>query len=232
MEIHTLVRKEAVCIISGGMDSALSSKIAKEAGYDIIALHFNYGQRTQKKELEAFRKIAKFLEVQKKYEINLNFFKDIGTSALIDNSLDVPIGGIGDGVPITYVPFRNGIFLSIASAIAEKHGAKAIFIGVVEEDSSGYPDCRENYILAMQKAINFGIKEKTEIEIKMPLIHLKKEQIVERALNLNVPLEYTWSCYQNEDRACGVCDSCRLRLKGFKRAGKRDLIKYHSTIRF
>jgi 7-cyano-7-deazaguanine synthase len=220
------MRKKAVCIISGGMDSALSSQIAKEAKYDIIALHFNYGQRTQQKELEAFRKIAKFLEVKEKYEIDLDFFKDIGASALIDNSLDVPIGGIGLGVPITYVPFRNGIFLSIASAIAEKHGAKAIFIGVVEEDSSGYPDCREDYILAMQKAINLGTKETTEIELKTPLIHLKKEQIVKKALDLNVPLEYTWSCYQSEDIACGVCDSCRLRLKGFQIAGERDLIDY------
>ena len=220
------MRKKAVCIISGGMDSALSSQIAKEAKYDIIALHFNYGQRTQQKELEAFRKIAKFLEVKEKYEIDLDFFKDIGASALIDNSLDVPISGIGLGVPITYVPFRNGIFLSIASAIAEKHGAKAIFIGVVEEDSSGYPDCREDYILAMQKAINLGTKETTEIELKTPLIHLKKEQIVKKALDLNVPLEYTWSCYQSEDIACGVCDSCRLRLKGFQIAGERDLIDY------
>ncbi len=220
------MRKKAVCIISGGMDSALSSQIAKEAKYDIIALHFNYGQRTQQKELEAFRKIAKFLEVKERYEIDLDFFKDIGASALIDNSLDVPIGGIGLGVPITYVPFRNGIFLSIASAIAEKHGAKAIFIGVVEEDSSGYPDCREDYILAMQKAINLGTKETTEIELKTPLIHLKKEQIVKKALDLNVPLEYTWSCYQSEDIACGVCDSCRLRLKGFQIAGERDLIDY------
>ncbi len=220
------MRKKAVCIISGGIDSALSAKIAKEDGYDIVALHFNYGQRTEKKELEAFRKIANYLDDIKRYEIELDFFKQIGASALIDNNLAVPIGGIEDGIPITYVPFRNGIFLSIASAIAEKHNAEAIFIGVVEEDSSGYPDCRDKYILAMQKAINLGTKDKTKIEIKMPLVHLKKEQIVQKSLDLGVPLEYTWSCYQNEDRACGVCDSCRLRLKGFKKAGKIDLIKY------
>ncbi len=220
------MRKKAVCIISGGMDSALSAKIAKEDGYDIVALHFNYGQRTEKKELEAFRKIANYLDDIKRYEIELDFFKQIGASALIDNNLAVPTGGIEDGIPITYVPFRNGIFLSIASAIAEKHNAEAIFIGVVEEDSSGYPDCRDKYILAMQKAINLGTKDKTKIEIKMPLVHLKKEQIVQKSLDLGVPLEYTWSCYQNEDRACGVCDSCRLRLKGFKKAGKIDLIKY------
>ncbi len=220
------MRKKAVCIISGGMDSALSATIAKEDGYDIVALHFNYGQRTEKKELEAFRKIANYLDDIKRYEIELDFFKQIGASALIDSNLAVPTGGIEDGIPITYVPFRNGIFLSIASAIAEKHNAEAIFIGVVEEDSSGYPDCRDKYILAMQKAINLGTKDETKIEIKMPLVHLKKEQIVQKSIDLGVPLEYTWSCYQNEDRACGVCDSCRLRLKGFKKAGKIDLIKY------
>jgi len=218
--------KKAVCIISGGMDSALSAKMAQIDGYDIIALHFNYGQRTEQKELESFRKIAEYLNAIEKYEIDLDFFKQIGASALIDDSLEVPTGGIEAGVPITYVPFRNGIFLSIATAIAEKHGAEAIYIGVVEEDSSGYPDCRDSYILAMQKAINLGTKDETKLEIKMPLVHMKKEEIVQKALKLGVPLEYTWSCYQNEDEACGVCDSCRLRLKGFEKAGKKDLIKY------
>ena len=218
--------QKAVCIISGGMDSALSAKIAQQEGYEIIALHFNYGQRTQKKELDSFRKIVDYLGAIEKYEIDLDFFKQIGASALIDNSLEVPIGGIEDGIPITYVPFRNGIFLSIATAIAEKHQAEAIYIGVVEEDSSGYPDCRDSYILAMQKAINLGTKDETKLEIKMPLVHLKKEQIVQKSLDLGVPLQYTWSCYQNEDKACGVCDSCRLRLKGFAKAKQKDLIDY------
>jgi len=218
--------KKAVCIISGGMDSALSAKIAQQEGYEIIALHFNYGQRTQKKELDSFRKISDYLGAIEKYEIDLDFFKQIGASALIDNSLDVPTDGIKEGIPITYVPFRNGIFLSIATAIAEKHRAEAIYIGVVEEDSSGYPDCRDSYILAMQKAINLGTKDETKLEIKMPLVHLKKEQIVQKSLDLGVPLQYTWSCYQNEDKACGVCDSCRLRLKGFAKAKQKDLIDY------
>ncbi len=220
------MKKKAICIISGGMDSALSAKLAQLEGYDIIALHFNYGQRTQKRELKAFRQIANYLDVKKSYEIDLDFFKTIGTSALIDMSLDIPTDGIGDGIPITYVPFRNGIFLSIASSIAEKHEADAIFIGVVEEDSSGYPDCRDSYIVAMQKAINLGTKDETDIKIKMPLVHLKKSQIVKRALELGVPLELTWSCYQSGDLACGICDSCRLRLKGFREANSRDLIKY------
>ncbi len=219
--------KRAVCIISGGMDSALAAQIAKEEGYEIIALHFNYGQRTEKKELESFRKIAEHLDANERYEIDLPFFEQIGASALTDRSIEVPTGGLGEGVPVTYVPFRNGIFLSIASAIAEKHGAEALFIGVVEEDSSGYPDCRESYIRKMQEAVNLGTKEETSIEIKMPLVALKKSQIVKRALELGVPLEYTWSCYRDEERACGICDSCRLRLRGFEEAGAVDPIDYH-----
>ncbi len=209
------------------MDSTLSSFITKNMGYDIVALHFSYGQRTQKRELQAFRDITSKLNCINSYEIDLDFFAQIGASALTDNSIEVPISGIEEGVPITYVPFRNGIFLSIASAIAEKEGAKLIVIGVVQEDSSGYPDCRESYIKDMQKAINSGTKDETKIEIFMPLVHLSKAQIVSKALELNVPLELTWSCYQNEDKACGVCDSCRLRLRGFKKAGVKDPILYN-----
>ena len=218
--------KKAVCIISGGMDSALSAKIAQKEGYKIIALHFNYGQRTQKKELECFRKIANELKASESYEIDLDFFEQIGASALTDKNIDVPTGGLEEGVPVTYVPFRNGIFLSIAAAVAEKHGAEALFIGVVEEDSSGYPDCRESYIEQMQKAINLGTRDETNIEIKMPLVSLKKSEIVQKAVELGVPLEDTWSCYQAEDAACGVCDSCRLRLRGFELAGVKDPIVY------
>ncbi len=218
--------KKAVCIISGGMDSALGATMAKNAGYEVIALHFNYGQRTQKKELESFRKIAKKLDVIDAYEIDLDFFKQIGASALTDRSLEVPTKGIEEGVPITYVPFRNGIFISIATAVAEKHGAKALFIGVVEEDSSGYPDCRDSYIQSMEESINLGTKDETKLAIKMPLVHLKKSEIVTKSIELNVPLEDTWSCYQNEEKACGVCDSCRLRLNGFSLAGIKDPIEY------
>lgn len=220
------MNKIAICIISGGMDSALSAKIAQNDGYEIIALHFNYGQRTESKELECFRLVAKSVNARKLYEIDLPFFELIGASALTDKSIDVPTGGLEEGVPVTYVPFRNGIFLSIAAAIAEKHGAEALFIGVVEEDSSGYPDCRESYILEMQNAINLGTKEETNIEIKMPLVDLKKSQIVHKALKLGVPLEDTWSCYQSEYIACGVCDSCRLRLKGFAEAEETDPLNY------
>lgn len=220
--------KKAVCIISGGMDSAVSAAIAKAQGYEIVAVHFNYGQRTERKERECFRKLAEDLKVIERYEIDLPFFKTIGASALTDETLDVPTGGIEEGVPITYVPFRNGIFLSIAAAVGEKEQAEAIVIGVVEEDSSGYPDCREDYIRAMERAIDLGTRDETRLKILTPLVHLKKSEIVRKALELGVDLSHTWSCYLEEEEACGLCDSCRLRLAGFENAGESDPIRYRS----
>lgn len=208
------------------MDSTLVAYIMRSRGFEIVALHFNYAQRTVNKELSCFRAICKDLGVSEKYEIDLDFFKTIGASALTDHTLTVPTGGIEAGVPITYVPFRNGIFLSIATAIAEKEGCSTIAIGVVEEDSSGYPDCREAFIETFAKAANLGTKESTNITIEMPLVHLQKSQIVQEALALGAPLHLTWSCYQNDDKGCGVCDSCRLRLRGFERAGVIDPIDY------
>ena len=218
--------KKAVCIMSGGMDSTLAAYIMRDEGYEIIGLHFNYKQRTQTKELEAFNAICKELNVKDPYVVNLDFFSEIGASALTDKKIDVPINGVEEGVPVTYVPFRNGIFISLATAIAEKEGAEALAIGVVEEDSSGYPDCREEYIASMQKSINLGTKDETRLEIKIPLVHLKKSQIVQEAVKRGVALELTWSCYQSEEKACGLCDSCRLRLNGFKQAGTVDPIAY------
>lgn len=218
--------KKAICVMSGGMDSTLSAYMMKQDGYEIITLHFNYEQKTQARELEAFNLISSKLGVQNSYVLDLDFFKKLGASALTDDSIKIPTNGIEHGVPVTYVPFRNGIFLSMAAAIAEKEGACVISIGVVEEDSSGYPDCRENYIKSMQNSINLGTKDETNIEIKMPLVHLQKSQIVQKALDLDVPLHLTWSCYKNEDKACGVCDSCRLRLRGFSLAGVQDPITY------
>ena len=220
------MNKKAICILSGGMDSTLASYMAKNDGYEIIAVHFNYGQRTQDRELKAFRDICDDLGILEKYEIDIPFFTQIGASALTDKTIDVPIGGIEAGVPITYVPFRNGIFLSITAAIAEKEGATAMYIGVVQEDSSGYPDCTDSFINDMKKAINQGTKEDTHIDILTPLVHLSKAQIVQEALRLNVPLEHTWSCYKEETEACGVSDSCRLRLNGFKIANQIDPIPY------
>jgi len=218
--------KKAVCVMSGGMDSTLSAYMMRDEGYEIVAVHFNYEQRTEAKELDSFNKICDELNVVERYVLDLDFFKQLGASALTDKSIDVPTTGVEEGVPVTYVPFRNGIFLSMSAAIAEKEGAEVISIGVVEEDSSGYPDCRESYIESMQQSINLGTKDETNIEIKMPLVHLKKSQIVQKALELNVALHHTWSCYKNEDKACGVCDSCRLRLNGFEIAGVTDPIEY------
>jgi 7-cyano-7-deazaguanine synthase len=218
--------KKAVCIMSGGMDSTLAAYMMRDEGYEIIGLHFNYEQRTQTKELEAFYSICKQLKVKDPYVVNLDFFSSIGASALTDRSIDVPTSGVEEGVPVTYVPFRNGIFISIATAIAEKEGAQVLSIGVVEEDSSGYPDCRESYITSMQHSINLGTRDETVLQIKMPLVHLQKSQIVKEAVERKVPLELTWSCYQSEQKACGVCDSCRLRLNGFKKAGVKDPIAY------
>jgi len=220
---------KAVVILSGGMDSTTAAFIARSEGYEIIPVHFNYSQRTEKRELKAFNDICDYLELENRYVIDIPFFKQIGASALVDESIDVPVDGLKPGIPVTYVPFRNGIFLSIAAAVAEKEGAEAIYIGVVEEDSSGYPDCREEFIQNMQNAINSGTKPETNIEIKTPLVHLKKEDIVKTAVSYRVPLHLTWSCYQNEDEACGVCDSCRLRLKGFEKAGIEDKIPYKSN---
>lgn len=225
MKDSNLVKK-AVCVISGGMDSTLSAKIAQNDGFEVIGVHYNYLQRTEQKELEAFRDVVDALGIKTKYEIDLPFFADIGASALTDTSIEVPVSGLSDGVPVTYVPFRNGIFLSIAASIAEKEGAEAIYIGVVEEDSSGYPDCRDSYIKQMEHAINLGTKDETNITIRTPLIDLSKKDIVLKAIELDVPLQFTWSCYKNSDKACGVCDSCRLRLRGFERAGVKDPIEY------
>ncbi len=221
-----LENKKAICIMSGGMDSTLGAYMVKKMGYEVIALHFNYGQRTQQKELLCFEKICDDLGVLKRYVLDLDFFEQIGASALIDKSIEVPTKGVEEGVPATYVPFRNGIFLSISGALAEKEGAEIISIGVVEEDSSGYPDCRESFINSIKQSINLGTKEETKIQIYMPLVHLKKSQIVQHALELEVPLEHTWSCYKDEEMACGVCDSCRLRLNGFKLAGVKDPLEY------
>jgi 7-cyano-7-deazaguanine synthase len=218
--------KLAVCIMSGGMDSTLAAYLMRAEGYEIVAVHFNYDQRTRDRELKAYRDIVTSLDVRESYEIDLGFFAQIGASALTDPDIEVPTGGLEAGVPVTYVPYRNGIFLSIAASIAEKEGAEVIAIGVVEEDSSGYPDCRERYIESMEHSINLGTRDETRIRIAMPLVHLKKEAIVAEALHRGVPLELTWSCYQSEEKACGLCDSCRLRLKGFKEAGAEDPIPY------
>lgn len=219
--------KKALCIISGGMDSTLCAYLAKKQGYKIVALHFDYKQRTQSKERECFEKICEALKVHKSYILNADFIENIGANALTDTKFAIPKNELGkDEIPITYVPFRNGIFLSIAAALAEKEKCESIFIGVVQQDGSNYPDCTKKFIKKAQKFINQGTALKHKISIKAPLVKLRKKDIVALALKEKVPLELTWSCYESNDLACGECDSCLLRLKGFKQAGFKDKIAY------
>ncbi|MCD6512297.1 MAG: 7-cyano-7-deazaguanine synthase QueC [Thermoplasmata archaeon] len=216
---------KAVCLISGGMDSAVAAAIARQEGYECYPLSFNYGQRNRK-EIEAAKNIAEWLGGRHKIiEIDM---RQIGGSALTDN-IEVPEHG--EGIPVTYVPARNTIFLSIALAYAEVIDADAIFIGVNAIDYSGYPDCRPEYIEAFQKMANLATKRSVEgkpIKIKAPLLYLSKAEIVKKGYELNVPFEKTWSCYREGEKACGRCDSCRLRLKAFKEAGLEDPIEYES----
>jgi len=219
-------RKYAVVLVSGGMDSCVTAAIAN-LEFKMAFLHLNYGQRTEGRELKAFNDIADFYRVDKRFVVDVAYLKQIGGSALTDKNIDVPVVSNNPStIPITYVPFRNAHLLSIATSWAETIGAGNIFIGAVEEDSSGYPDCREGFYNAFQKVIDAGTKPNTSVEIVTPLIHMKKGEIVKRGLELKAPFELTWSCYKNENTACGECDSCCLRLKGFNVAGVEDPIPY------
>lgn len=215
--------EKAVCLISGGMDSAVAAAIAKHEGYKIYTVIFNYGQRN-KKELETAKEIAKWLGAEHKIlDVDL---RQIGGSALTDN-IEVPEEA--EGIPVTYVPARNTIFLSFALAYAEVIDADYIFIGVNAVDYSGYPDCRPEYIEAFQKMANLATKRGVEgrpIKIKAPLLYLSKVEIVKKGYELGVPFEKTWSCYREGEKACGRCPSCKLRMKAFEEAGVRDPIEY------
>jgi len=223
----------AIVLVSGGMDSCVTAAIANEK-YRLAFLHVNYGQRTESRELRAFNEIADHYQAEKRLTISIEHLKVIGGSALTDENIPVPeadpsqsaIQNPQSAIPATYVPFRNAHLLSIAVSWAEVIGATKIFIGAVEEDSSGYPDCREVFYRAFNKVIEMGTKPETRIEIITPLIHLKKSAIVKEGTKRRAPLHLTWSCYQNNDRACGRCESCTLRLKGFKEAGVEDPIPY------
>lgn len=218
-------QKKSVVLVSGGLDSAVTAAIALK-NTDAAFLHLNYGQRTEKKELAAFSAIADFYKVKQRLVADIRYLKDIGGSALTDRSIKIPRKGIKKGIPSTYVPFRNAHILSIAVSWAEVIGAKEVFIGAVEEDSSGYPDCRESFLKAFEKAARLGIKPGSNIRIKAPLLHMSKAKIVKKGIGLGAPLHLTWSCYGQEKAACGQCDSCLLRLRGFKGAGVPDPIKY------
>ncbi len=222
-------RKKAVVILSGGLDSTTCLGVAADASYDVYALTFDYGQR-HRVEIEAAKKVAQHYKVKEHRIARLPFLKDIGKSALTEDLYDVPTRGVQEGeIPITYVPGRNLIFLSIATAYAETVQASAIYIGVNALDYSGYPDCRPEFIEAFQQVAKLGTKVGVEglpMTIETPLLHLSKADIVRLGTSLGVPYELTTSCYQGEEEACGECDSCRLRLEGFRQAGVQDPIAY------
>lgn len=220
--------ERAVVCLSGGMDSCVCAAIAAR-DYEAYALHCSYGQRTEQRELQAARSVAMALGFRDFLHLRLDLFRRIGGSALTDPSIDVPEApaedAIGAEIPVTYVPFRNAHFLSAAVSWAEVLGAGTIFIGAVEQDSSGYPDCRPAYYEGFQQLIRTGTRD-GDIIIRTPLIHLHKREIVALGLELAAPLDLTWSCYSGSEVACGVCDSCVLRLRAFEQAGAKDPIPY------
>lgn len=219
-------RDTAVVLVSGGMDSCVTASIAS-IDFSLAFLHVNYGQKTEKREEKAFKDLCDFFKPIRKLNVDISYLKEIGGSALTDKNIDIPTGKLSKkDIPITYVPFRNAHLLAIAVSWAEVIGAKRIYIGAVEDDSSGYPDCTEEFFNAFQEAVNKGTKPETEIKIVTPLLHKSKAEIVKIGIHLGSPLELTWSCYSKEDIACGVCESCILRLKGFKEAGYEDKIPY------
>jgi len=217
----------AVCLVSGGMDSCVTAAIANEENQELAFLHVSYGQRTEARERKSFSDLADHFKVHKRLVASIEYLKEIGGSSLTDRQISVAEANLAaKQIPTSYVPFRNSHLLAIATSWSEVLGANRIYIGAVAEDSSGYPDCRPAFYEAFQKAIDIGTKPDTNIEIVTPVIHLRKSEIIKRGLELHAPLELTWSCYQSEDLACGVCDSCALRLRAFAEAGVADPIKY------
>jgi 7-cyano-7-deazaguanine synthase len=225
-------RTLAVVLLSGGMDSCVCAALAAR-DHRAAAVHVSYGQRTEERERRSFESICDRLEIRDRLMVRNEALRAIGGSALTDEKIVVPemqsLGAsISEGVPVTYVPFRNAHFLAVAVSWAEVLGAEKIYIGAVEPDSSGYPDCRPEYYRAFNEVVKAGTKEGT-IEVVTPLIAMHKREIVTLGLELGAPLDLTWSCYQREDRACGVCDSCVLRLRAFREAGAEDPIPYAET---
>lgn len=219
----------AVVLVSGGMDSCVTAAIADQ-DYELAFLHLNYAQRTEKRELKAFQDIADYYDVTQRLVISTEHLKQIGGSSLTDKSIELQKADLKrKDIPTSYVPFRNATLLSAAVSWAEVLGAVKIFIGAVEEDSSGYPDCRLEFYEAFNKVIELGTKPSTKIIIETPIIHLSKSEIVKKGILLKAPLQLTWSCYKNENKSCGICDSCALRLRGFKNAGVVDPIEYQKT---
>ena len=218
--------KTAVVALSGGMDSCVTAAIA-EKEYNLALIHINYGQRTQARELKSFNDIADYYNVEKRLVIDLAHFARIGGSSLTDYSMKVEHANLESReIPNSYVPFRNANILCACVSWAEVIKAEAVFIGAVYEDASGYPDCRPDFFDAFEKVIEIGTKPETKIKIETPIIRMSKGEIIKKGIELNAPLHLTWSCYQSEDEACGECDSCAFRLRGFKSAGIEDPIPY------
>jgi 7-cyano-7-deazaguanine synthase len=225
-------KKLAVVAVSGGMDSCVTAAIANNE-YQLALIHINYGQRTQERELRSFNEIADFYNVEKRLIIDLAHFAKIGGSSLTDRTIEVTKADLSNHeIPSSYVPFRNANILSACTSWAEVIGASAIFVGAVYEDASGYPDCRPEFFSAYEKMIDLGTKPETKIKIETPIIHFSKAEIVKKGIELGAPLHLTWSCYQSEDEACGVCDSCAFRLRGFEQAGVVDPIPYKIKPRY
>ncbi|MBS1517403.1 MAG: 7-cyano-7-deazaguanine synthase QueC [Bacteroidetes bacterium] len=217
---------EAVVLVSGGMDSALTAAIA-DLKYNLNFLHVNYGQKTEKRELNAFGDISDFFKVKNRLIADISYLGKIGGSSLTDRKIKISKADLGNKeIPTSYVPFRNANILSIAVSWSEVLGAKRIFIGAVEEDSSGYPDCRKDFFDAFNRMISKGCKAGSGIKIVTPIIGLSKKNIVLRSVKLKAPLHLTWSCYKDNELACGECDSCALRLRGFQAAGIEDPVRY------
>jgi len=219
-------KTRAVVLLSGGMDSTVCAALAAR-DYQTSALHVSYGQRTEERERRAFVSICDTLGIESRLMVKNDALRVIGGSALTDHKITVPEWhAVGEDIPVTYVPFRNAHLLSIAVSWAEVIGANSIYIGAVAEDSSGYPDCRPEFYEAFQQVITLGTKPETSIEIRTPVIAMKKSEIVALGQRLEAPFELTWSCYRESDQACGDCDSCALRLRAFRAAGITDPITY------
>ena len=222
----------AIVLASGGMDSCVTTAIAN-LDYRLAMLHVGYGQRTEARELRAFNAVADFYEAEHRLVCRLDHLKQIGGSSLTDARIAVEHANLErQGIPSSYVPFRNAHFISIAVSWGEVLGATKIFVGAVAEDSSGYPDCRPEYYAAFNRVITAGTKPDTQLEIVTPVIHMRKSEIVRRGRELGAPLELTWSCYQGQEVACGVCDSCALRLRAFEEAGVEDPLPYSQRPRY
>jgi len=218
-------KSRAVVLLSGGMDSCVCAALAMR-DHEVAAVHVSYGQRTEERERQSFLAICRRLEIGDTLMVRNEALRAIGGSALTEDGIAVPPAeSLGQGIPVTYVPFRNAHFLAVAVSWAEVLGAEKVYIGAVEPDSSGYPDCRPAYYEAFNAVVKAGTKE-GKIQVVTPLIAMRKAEIVRLGLELGAPFDLTWSCYSHEDRACGVCDSCVLRLRAFAAAGVSDPIPY------